>query len=250
MRPSGYQKANKEDPETLQLSSVSQSNNNSKKMQEPMDRFRRYEENFLNSSKIVNRGLKQLDAAKGHVDTVISTSVEVESELNEAEAYLKAMTVECNNMIVADKKLAQQKVNEYKDEFKQLTQNFEGSKKRAEEEALKGGSAARTKLVAANMKLDESTRLLENSRMLVADSEQIGSKTMDEMRTQREILEGAKSNVQDTKNFTVDAKGVLKDIARRALIHKIICLFIILVLLILIGVTVYYGIYKKNEDKD
>jgi hypothetical protein len=42
------------------------------------DRFRRYEEDFLNSTKIISRSMRLLENANGNVDAVISTSVEVE----------------------------------------------------------------------------------------------------------------------------------------------------------------------------
>jgi hypothetical protein len=53
-----------------------------------MDRFRRYEEEFLNSSRIVSRGLRQLEATNGNVDAVISCSVEVDAEIGEVQLYL------------------------------------------------------------------------------------------------------------------------------------------------------------------
>lgn len=58
-----------------------------------METFRRYEEDFINSSRIVSRAMRTLESANGNVDAVISSSVDIEGELSEAEGYLKAMDI-------------------------------------------------------------------------------------------------------------------------------------------------------------
>ena len=74
-----------------------------------MDRFRRYEENFLNSSRIISRTLQRLSEVNGNADTVIMLSVEVEGELSETEGYLRAMDVEYRTVSSTDKRSAQEK---------------------------------------------------------------------------------------------------------------------------------------------
>jgi vesicle transport through interaction with t-SNAREs protein 1 len=157
------------------------------------------------------------------------------------------MDVEFRTMMNADKKNASQKVTEYRDEFRQLCQNFQNGKQRAEAEALKSGPVARNKLISANQRLDESTQRLEQSRMIIGQTEQIGNTIMTDLESQKETLQGASRNVQETKQFTMDARGVLKDMGRRAIMHKLCCLLVIIVLLGLIGVTAYYGIIKKQK---
>jgi vesicle transport through interaction with t-SNAREs protein 1 len=157
------------------------------------------------------------------------------------------MDVEFRTMMNADKKNASQKVTEYRDEFKQLRQNFDNTKHQAEAEALKTGPAARNRLVTANQRLDDSTMRLEQSRMLIGQTEQVGNTIITDLESQKETLQDASKKVQETKQFTVDARGVLKDMTRRALMHKLACLLVIITLLGLIGVTAYYGILKKSD---
>ena len=65
--------------------------------------------------------MRLLESANGNVDTIISYCVDIESEISESEGYLKAMEIETKSMIsVIDKKNSQQKVNDYKDEIKQI----------------------------------------------------------------------------------------------------------------------------------
>lgn len=63
----GYQKAQSEDLEVSLISGKYDTGTSINSNTSPMDRFRRYEEDFLNSSRIVSRGLKELSNCKGVV---------------------------------------------------------------------------------------------------------------------------------------------------------------------------------------
>lgn len=212
-------------------------------------RFGRYEEYFLNCSRIVSRCMSQLDSANGNVDMVIQASVEIEGELSEAEGYLRAMDVEFRTMASSEKRNVQQKVNGYKEELKQLQQNFQRSKFNAESQALKSGPTARTRLMASNQKLDDSTASLEQSRQLVSQTENIGNTILTDLETQKETLVGATEKVKDTKEYTVDAKRILRMMGHRAVIHKICIMFTILALLGAIGAVGYYGLVGGGNSK-
>ena len=196
---------------------------------------------------------------------MITVSVDIESELSEAEAYvsfyfivihviirnwqLRAMDVEFRTMMGNDKKSASEKVADYRAEYTQLTKSFQNTKQQAESVALKGGSAARSRLVTANQRLDQSTAMLENSRMLIAQTEETGNVIMSDLGQQKETLQGAQSKVQETKQFTIDAKGVLQLMGRRAIIHNLLMMFIILVLFGVICVIIYYGFIEDDKKK-
>jgi vesicle transport through interaction with t-SNAREs protein 1 len=187
--------------------------------------------------------MQQLTNANGNIDTVISANVEIEGELSEAEGYLRAMEVEFRTMASADKRTVQQKVGDYKEEYKQLFENFQSAKRSAESSALKSNGntpAARNKLLTANQKLDNSTATLEQSRILLANTENIGNTIIDNMEAQKETLQGAQTKVQETKGFTDQAKDVLRQMGNRAIVHKMCVMFTILVLLAAICGLIYY----------
>eukprot|EP01038_Epipyxis_sp_PR26KG_P013527 gene13527-18147_t len=209
------------------------------------DRFQRYEENFLNSSRIISRCMMQLDSSGGNVDVVITASVEIDGELSEAEGYLRAMEVEFRTMASSDKRTAQQKLTDYKEEYRQLQQHYQSSKFNAESAALKSGSAARTKLLSVNQRLDQSTATLEQSRQILAQTEQIGTTIITDLESQKEKLMEARSNVKDTRDITNEARQVLKIMGNRALIHKLCVVFTIIVLLGGIIAVAYFGFIKK-----
>lgn len=167
--------------------------------------------------------------------------------MSEAEGYLRAMDVEFRTMSSVEKRSAQQKVTDYREEFRNLTSSFQTAKYQAEAAALKGGSAARSKLLASNQRMDQSTAALEQSRILVGQTEDIGDTIIGDMNRQKEHLTDARDKVKETKEFTVDAKSILRSMGHRAIIHKICVIFTILILLGAIIAVGYYGIIKKGK---
>jgi vesicle transport through interaction with t-SNAREs 1 len=157
------------------------------------------------------------------------------------------MDVEFRTMVGNDKKTASQKVSDYRDEYKSLLQTFQKTKQNAESLALKSGSTARTKLMSANQRLDQSTATLESSRQLIAQTENIGSGIIGDLESQSEQLKHASSNTQEIKQFTFDAKLVLRSMGRRAVIHNLCMMFTILVLFGIICVIIYYGFVEKKK---
>jgi vesicle transport through interaction with t-SNAREs 1 len=157
------------------------------------------------------------------------------------------MDVEYRLLMGSDKKSASQKVSDYREEYKQLVQSYEISKAKAEKLALQNGSSARNKLISANQRLDQSTATLESSRILLAETEAIGNNIIVDLESQKESLKAANSNVQETKQYTVDAKGILTTMGRRAVIHNVIMILIIILLFAVICVIAYYGFVEKKK---
>ncbi len=144
-------------------------------------------------------------------------------------------------------RLASQKVSDYRDEYKQLIQLFQTTKQKAENLALQSGAGSRNKLISANQRLDQSTLTLENSRQIIAQTEGIGNAIVTDLESQKEQLKHATSNAQEIKQFTFDAKGILRSMGRRAIIHNLCMMFTILILFGVICVIIYYGFIRNKK---
>ena len=178
-------------------------------------------------------------------DQIVAASVEIEGELSEAEGYLRAMDIEFRSMTSMEKRGAQLKLNDYREELKQLQSTYTTSKLSAESIALKGGPSSRTKLLNANQKLDSSTATLEQSRQILANTQQVGDTVLTDLETQKETLMDARNKVKETKDFTSEARRVLRMMGNRAIIHKMCVIFTIIALGAAIVATGYYGVTKK-----
>jgi hypothetical protein len=79
--------------------------------------------------------------------------------------------------------------------------------------------------------LDRSTAMLEQSRQIVAATEQVGSTVLTDLENQREILTNAHEMVEETRDFTSQAKYVLREMGIRGAFHKVCVIFTIIILL-------------------
>eukprot|EP01041_Mallomonas_annulata_P003103 gene3103-6093_t len=183
---------------------------------QPMDRFRRYEEEFLNSMRILNQSLRQLERPNGNTDTILSLSVDIEGELAEAEAYLRAMDFEFRAMVSSEKRSISEKVSAYKTEYTSLVSTFKTIKHSAESYALKANAHNQLNRQSASEKLDKTTESLEHSRRIVADTENIGRNVITDLTSQKEKIISASQNVQETKNVTFDTKLILQKMGTKA----------------------------------
>ena len=164
----------------------------------------------------------------------------------EADAYLRALDVEARSNVSGGRAM-NSKIGDYKKELNDLNDDFKRVKAEAEQKALLSGSSTRAKLTSNNEKLDNSTRTLENSRMLVAQTQEVGGVILTDLESQREQLDDAHDKVKDTKQYTVDAKGVLRSMYTRAIVHKVLVYFTIVVLFGVIIVIIYFGFIKKSS---
>ena len=173
------------------------------------DRFNQYEEDFLNSSRTISRSMIPLESANGNVDDFISLSVDIEAELSEADGYLRAMDVEFRTMSSIEKRSTQQKVNDYKEEMKGLQRQFWDAKAK-KESALRGTTSdSRNKLLTTNEKLDQSTATLEQTRVILAQTDNIGTTIISDLESQKEKLQSSKETVKETKSFTMEVRSIV-----------------------------------------
>ena len=104
------------------------------------------------------------------------------------------------------------------------------------EEKKKNGDLNTTMLSS----VDNSTRSLESSRRLIAETETVGGNIIVDLEQQRTALLGAKDNVQTTQSSTSSARKMLRSISSRWRHTKIFLVFLNFLLLVLIGMSVLF----------
>jgi hypothetical protein len=208
------------------------------------DRFKRYEERFVNSSAIIARTVKQLIGSD--INKIVRLSVDCEGELSESEAYLRAMEVEVGEIIMSQRRQFQEKVQTHTRDYSSMVERFELVKRKAEAEALKSMPNSHSKLISANSKLDQSSTLLEESLRTVGQTEQIGDNTLDQLADQRGHLQTAREKVEDTAGVADRAHGLLQMMENRAFRHKV-CVWFIILALSAANISI---IYYKMADGD
>ena len=101
--------------------------------------------------------------------------------------------------------------------------------------------------------LNRSTQLLENSMRVIGETETIGDSVSSDLESQRAQLINAHGKVSEMRQFTGDARTILRSMGRRAIMEKCVLVGIILVLIVSIILVVYYrflgGGEKSKKDR-
>uniref|UniRef100_A0A6U4L7W0 t-SNARE coiled-coil homology domain-containing protein n=1 Tax=Phaeomonas parva TaxID=124430 RepID=A0A6U4L7W0_9STRA len=222
-----------------------------------MSLFENYEEEYLRCARVLNTHINSISARGVTADRVRTTVVQAEMDVAEAEGYVKAMEVEVRSLRGPVKKSCQQKLERYRNDLGSLKREIErarltgGGARQAGEVSLapsQGGMSAQRAqmMLETNDILDESTAQLEQTRRVIADTEQVGDNIMSNLEEQKETLVRAHDDVRETRGITREAQRVLRMMGNRALMHTLCLYVVILILLALIGVVINYGFVNKD----
>ena len=167
--------------------------------------------------------------------------VEAEGELFEAEGYLKAMEIEKSCLIG----------NRYnsiflrcRDEFEVAHRIVEKLEVLAKSASIKGGlsfihwSLNQTE----KLRLENQLTVLESSKLIVNETEEIGSDILSVLKNNREVLLGSKININETKQSSLEAGKILGIIEMRVDVKLRILLMLIISLLAAILSLLYLSI--------
>jgi hypothetical protein len=86
-----------------------------------------------------------------------------------------------------------------------------------------------------------STAKLQAANQVLAETADIGVNIMDTMQQQRESLIRSKDKSADVNSLAYRARTIMRGIQRRAITNKALLGLVVLILLVLIGVVVYFG---------
>lgn len=89
-----------------------------------------------------------------------------------------------------------------------------------------------------------TTAKLEQAQGILSETEDIGINVIDTMQQQRESILRSTAKAESTNALTDVARGILRGMQRSAITNKFLLAGIILVLLLAIGVVVYFGYIK------
>mmetsp|Transcript_11864 Transcript_11864/g.23551 ORF Transcript_11864/g.23551 Transcript_11864/m.23551 type:complete len:211 (-) Transcript_11864:145-777(-) len=115
-----------------------------------------------------------------------------------------------------------------------------------------GGSVAGNSwdAVGTGDTLNRSTAMLEDSRRVIAETEEIGDSVASDLEGQRSQLLNAHGRVVEIRAYMKDAKQILKNMTWRDLQQKCVLLGIIAVLILVIVLVIYYRFIKSGSSDD
>lgn len=231
-----------------------------------MDRFKKYEESFLNSCKIVERNSKNLTGSattgKGKdwsgYGALLSLTVSTEDEISEAEAFLAALEHEVQCLPMQERQLMELRVEECRDDFNKTCSHFRQAVAAVEKTFMDSGVPSKSDTMSTSLSSSNSRRIppkttfemssgkLDESRRIIAQTDEIGSGTISMLENQRYQLLDAGDKTMATMYTTRSAKNILTGMANRAFRWKAFLYFMVLFQLGCIVLVIYYGFVHKD----
>jgi hypothetical protein len=162
-----------------------------------MERFKRYEESFLNSCRIVARNSKNLSSTGkdwSKYDALLSLTVSTEDEVSEAEAFLAALESETASLPMHEQQLMELRVEECREDFRKTCAQFRQAVAGAEKSFIdrappsRAGTSANSGRVPPKTSFEVSSgslSSLQDSRKIIAQTDDIGAGTISSLENQR-----------------------------------------------------------------
>ena len=96
-----------------------------------------------------------------------------------------------------------------------------------------------------SQQLDAATSSLDRSHRMALEAEQAGADVLNDLRRQREQIERANRNLQDTDQDLDRSNRILRTMLRRVAANRMISTAIVILLIIAILTVLYYKIFHQ-----
>ncbi|KUF97789.1 hypothetical protein AM588_10009794 [Phytophthora nicotianae] len=135
-------------------------------------------------------------------------------------------------------------VPEFPAEFLSLEADFVDSKmaiNNSISDILRGGGEIAATCAA------QSSKKLEDTHRIVAETEEVGIAVLDTLASQRESLLGAHEKVRETGAMTTEARRILQRMTRRIITNTIVLYTTIFVLIVAICYVIYADFIRATR---
>ncbi|KAG7401455.1 Vesicle transport through interaction with t-SNAREs 1B [Phytophthora boehmeriae] len=212
--------------------------------------FLTLEADFVDSKMAINNSIS--DILRGGANASTTASQLAQARVVEAQRCMKLMSVEVRGRQPSLRKAMQAKINMYRDELQGLIRDLERAQLMSRENTTKATTANQTsqyeRLMKNTDRLNKSSKTLEDTHRLVADTEEVGITVLDSLAQQRESLLGAHEKVRETGAMTTEARRILQRMTRRIITNTIVLYTTIFLLIAAICYVLYADFIKVSSS--
>lgn len=178
---------------------------------------------------------------------------DIESQLEEANTILEQIGLEIRDCDATQRPGLTSKLNCYNAELKRLKQEFVKAKAgpsqyAQDDDEFAFGEDQRQRLLDNSERLERSGNHLSNAYRVAVETEEIGNSVLRDLENQRETLSRARSRLRDTDAELGRSSRLVNSMIMRHMREKLALYVIGVVFFLVICVSVYFTVTKK-EDK-
>ncbi|KAL7680782.1 putative vesicle transport v-SNARE domain superfamily protein [Plasmopara halstedii] len=211
--------------------------------------FLSLEADFVDSKMAINNIINEI--LRGGASAVSSASQTGQARVVEAQRSIKLMTVEARGRQPQLRRSMQTKINMYRDELQGLVRDLERALLMAREGKSISSNTNETsqyeRLSKNNDRLIKSSKTLEDTHRIVAETEEVGIAVLDSLASQRQSLLGAQEKVRETGAMTIEARRILQRMTRRIITNTIVLYTTIFALLVAICYVIYADFIRSTH---
>lgn len=183
----------------------------------------------------------------------------VEMELDEADEMVSQMEIEIQGIPQSIRSSYQTRIKAAKADlqrYKKLSKDLHAQAARSDllsrpgmspspaSDDPYGTSSDRTRLLAGTALLEDGSRRLLDSQRIALETEEQGADILRSLRGQREQIQNARDTLSRADNSIDRASGTLKKMIRRMYQQRVVTAAIIVVLVLLIGIILWFKLVR------
>ncbi|CAK9682772.1 Vesicle transport v-SNARE protein N-terminus family protein [Candida parapsilosis] len=216
------------------------------------DSFNTYENDFQLALQEAKTKISQVESVQGEQRQTYLKAIEAATD--EALELLDQMSIEVQNLPTTQRSSYNTKIRQYrtqiddaKSKYKKLADvqdrhELFGSRYRddGDDNPLNGVSDSQRKQLLNNQSsLERSSQRLQDSQRIALETESIGGNILNDLRSQREQIGGARNTLMQADTYVDRSISTLKSMGRRLTANKFISYGIIAVLILLIFLVLF-----------
>ena len=211
-----------------------------------------YEQDFSGSCAEITVLCGKLKQCSGSEATALLVQ-QLEQHYNDAQETLEQMELEAPNLEPGAREKVNGRIVSYKKELSRLKSVYKGCRTEAEERTARielfslntdYPDTKETDMLMENVDIIESSgQQLEAGRRLLQETEDIGASVLQDLGSQREVLERSRGRLRDVETGLGESGAVLNKMVFRAQQNKLVLLLVVIGIIIIAIVGLYYLIF-------
>ncbi|XP_023210593.1 vesicle transport through interaction with t-SNAREs homolog 1B-like [Centruroides sculpturatus] len=218
------------------------------------EKLENLQEDLVSALEKIFQKLEYLQKSVGESKKVLLR--EVEREIDEADSVLKEIQTESDSAPISYRQQVNHRIRQYKSDLERANNKLNVLSNNSSRKELFGQRAQaagpadfgeRSKVLQINETLTNTSRGIERTHQIAAETDAVGVTVISELDTQREALLRTRERLDATDVNMSRSRKILRSMYRRVITDKLILIVIILIELGIVGLLIYLNVKKHTK---
>lgn len=221
------------------------------------EKLENLQDDLVSAIEKIFQKLEYLQKSTGETRKVLLR--EVEREVDEADSMLNEMHAETEYAPISYRQQINHRIKQYRSDLDKANNKLNHLKNNSTRKELfaqktqvtgnmfePADFAGRSRVLQINETLENTSRGIERTHQIAAETDAVGITVVNELDTQRESLLRTKDRLVATDANMSQSRKILRSMYRRVITDKLILIIIIIIELGILGALIYVKIHKMK----